>query len=768
MRWLRYSGRTSRMLTSDEIQALKTIPGIVKISTVEVVTTYDAGPEIDACLRDFGVTATWTQLGEDHGDVMPDMATLPLTEEAFATMTPYQRRYLATHVGLRGGLVEWPCGTGKTFLGCAFTATRPNDRTLIITKGSTTWQWMAQFRRWTTIPQDSIAVLEGRTEYTVERAPVGKPTRVGQWVVPKREVFQDAGAPPDLPEILSEIPRGVFVWSDVETEIRNGKTVKWLIKAGYLRVLDWTPEPRAGWRVRRGDDTRADNWRREVAYFDRRSTDGFAKLYPMDRKIWIEAMHSPDVAPYEALQARVLHHAASGDPESVLRQIVLDAPRDVWDPAGTGITPEDYLDNVIGRWAADQFAQREEGFLPADVNAAGIIITSWSVLAERRAALQTWNPQTIIVDEAHLGKDPKVYKQIPAPNGRGKIDVLMQTQAAAAAVLVEGASVRRVLAMTATPLQDRPRDMYAILRMLDPKGVGWYTGWSAYFCAAFRDTFAWNDKGASHESDLARRVACYRTTVTKAEAFASLPRMKVEVVNVPTHRLVAPRPNAAREDAKAKKTGALAYLHWKIARAAESKTPYLVDRVQEFIAEGGKTVILTGTVEHAHALQAAIQPLVACPVFIGTGNDSGIDDRRAIVAQFTAGIEGDSSPAVLIGTLAAWCEGIDGLQGVHHVLVAMVPWNLLLIQMLGRYERLGAVRGTHVEIVIASGTVDEQIIARVLPKYQAAVAILNSDDAGRVHNELLGHVESQDEDVLSSMADALLAMGATATSDEDD
>lgn len=767
MRWLRYSGRLSRVLTLDEINAAKTIPGAVKVSPLEIVSTHDAGPEIAAFLDSIGVVANWTRIG-DPPDVMPPFETLPLSDEARECMTDYQRRHLATHVAIRGGLVEWPCGTGKTFFGCAFVATRPQDRILVITKGSTTWQWLSQFRKWTTIPLENIHVLEGRTGYAVERAPVGRPIRVGQWLAPKREVFNRQDTPEDLPDVLAEIPKGTFVWSDVSTETRNGKTVRWLLKNELLRVLDWTPEPRAGWRVRRNDDTRVDNWRREIGYFDRRSTEDLLRVYPNTRIPWTEAMHSPDVAPYEALQGRVLYHASMGATEADLRQIVMDAPRSVWDPADTGILPEDYLDNVIGKWAADQFARREEGVLPSDVGSANIIITSWSVIAERRLALQGWGAQTIVVDEAHLGKDHRVYRSVASPDGHGKIEILLDTQAAAVAVLTDGASVRRVLAMTATPLQDRPRDMYAILRMLDPRGVGRYSPWSVYFCAAFRDVFAWNDKGASHEAELAARIACYRSVVTKAEAFAQLPRMKVEVVNIPATKLAPPRADAAREDRKAQKMGAMAYMHWKLARAAEIKTPYIVERAREFVAEGGKVVILTALVEHAQALHAAIQPLVACPVYVGTGNDSGVDDRRAMVAEFTRGIETDDNPAVLIGTLAAWCEGIDGLQGVHHVLVAMTPWNLLLIQMLGRYERLGAVRGTRVEIIVASGTVDEQIISRVLPKYRAAVAILNNDDAGRVHNELLGHIEAQDDDVLGSMADDLLAMGAISTPDEDD
>lgn len=98
-----------------------------------------------------------------------------------------------------------------------------------------------------------------------------------------------------------------------------------------------------------------------------------------------------------------------------------------------------------------------------------ILCVGWAVLASRREALLQWGAQTLVVDESHRGKEPSRFQAIPLPDGRTEFRV--KPNASGTAMLL-GRRAVRVLELSATPMPDRVRDIYAQADLYDPGGFG--------------------------------------------------------------------------------------------------------------------------------------------------------------------------------------------------------------------------------------------------------------------------------------------------------
>ena len=84
--------------------------------------------------------------------------------------------------------------------------------------------------------------------------------------------------------------------------------------------------------------------------------------------------------------------------------------------------------------------------------------------------------------------------------------------------------------VTGTPMRNRPRDLFSIFDFIQPGGMGGYWTFAKRYCAAFKDTYGWNDDGESHEEELAARLKWNSFTVTRAQVAAHLPKSERAVI----------------------------------------------------------------------------------------------------------------------------------------------------------------------------------------------------------------------------------------------
>lgn len=141
------------------------------------------------------------------------------------------------------------------------------------------------------------------------------------------------------------------------------------------------------------------------------------------------------------------------------------------------------LDKVGGWFSCPLFVFPESGKkLPSQ----GFVIINYDRIKKEKKLLADWQPDVVIADEAHRLKNAKAkwtkaFKTIPPTIGR---------------VFVTGTFFQR------------PVDLFPILEMVDPKGLG--ANWMAYaqlFCAARLTNYGWDVRGSSNIPALRQALA---------------------------------------------------------------------------------------------------------------------------------------------------------------------------------------------------------------------------------------------------------------------
>lgn len=165
--------------------------------------------------------------------------------------------------------------------------------------------------------------------------------------------------------------------------------------------------------------------------------------------------------------------------------------------------------NLTGNWEAEfdqhapgQFSTfvcegRVPGEIPADVR---VVICGWAVLAQWQVTMNSWTPDAVIIDEAHYGKSAADLSG--SARGRAAVE-LCETARAGGGV---------ILAMTGTPIINRPKELLPLLDMLgatDSLGGSWK--YRMRYCGAVQKHIPglglrWTFEGASHTEELHHRL----------------------------------------------------------------------------------------------------------------------------------------------------------------------------------------------------------------------------------------------------------------------
>lgn len=137
----------------------------------------------------------------------------------------------------------------------------------------------------------------------------------------------------------------------------------------------------------------------------------------------------------------------------------------------------------------------------------------------------------VLADEIHACKNRKARRTLAlrslAMAHMGKTEFGRDDDAV---TLASGHCVYR-WGVTGTPMRNRPRDLYSIFDFIQPGCMGGYWAFAKRYCAAYKDSFGWNDSGESHEEELAARLAARSYTITRAQVAAHLPKSERAVIS---------------------------------------------------------------------------------------------------------------------------------------------------------------------------------------------------------------------------------------------
>lgn len=378
------------------------------------------------------------------------------------------------------------------------------------------------------------------------------------------------------------------------------------------------------------------------------------------------------------------------------------ATRETWREELTklGYKPEDI---AVLRHAATKADQAEWDRAPG----ARWVISSYDHRMLDRAyqtafAGQGQSPNVLLLDEVHRLRGRKALR------GRVMEDIAMCTPYR--------------IGMSGTPMWDRPRDLFEVLRLLF--GGLWQNQYAfdlAYAAGFHNDHGGWENKGASNVKELKLRLSYYMIRRLKSEVMSELPPLTRQIT------WLDPIPSATVAMKKALMHPDAGMTQAALEACLEAKLETAVDLAEE----AGRFLLFTWMRKDAQTLgQMLGKRGVRCTVITGDQTDKV---RAALAADaIRRGIG-------IVATYDSMGEGVN-IQGVASTgILHAFPWEPLKIaQIEGRLHRQGQTGNVHWKYVALRESMDALVINKVVLKLEAQRDLMDGHggSAAKIRNTL--------------------------------
>lgn len=368
----------------------------------------------------------------------------------------------------------------------------------------------------------------------------------------------------------------------------------------------------------------------------------------------------------------------------------------------------------------------------------GIVIMNYDLLSfrEKQVTGEVWD--LVVLDESHYIKSRDTIRAKVIAGVRAKAGEETQHP---------GIQARRRIAMTGTPIMNRPIEIFETLRWLNPQWNGGRSKFAQTYCGACEGN-GWDVTGASN---LPQLQAMLRQTVMvrrlKSEVLTELPAKQRTIVEFPTtadmrkvleaelkewdQKQVALKAAQAERDvakqhkedkelyndavSNLKEAMRVAFEQMAAVRAATAKVklPSVIDFCTEALNDGGGKIVLMC---HHHSmvdgLYAALQEFnpVKCDGRMSAGQ------KQESVDSFQA----DPSVKVFIGSIRAAGVGYT-LTAASHVVFAELDWVPgVVTQAEDRCHRIGQKDSVLVQHLVLEHSLDARMAELIVQKQAIA------------------------------------------------
>lgn len=363
--------------------------------------------------------------------------------------------------------------------------------------------------------------------------------------------------------------------------------------------------------------------------------------------------------------------------------------------------------------------------------AAKWVVSSYDLITTGKveaAAFKNDSPTLVIMDEAHRLKGRKALRA----------KALLQTCALA----------QYRIALTGTPIWDRPRDLWMLLNILLGSRFGNQWDFDLAYCGAdINDHGGWENAGATNIEELRLRLSYYMLRREKAEVASDLPPLTRIV------RWLEPSPKAKKEYEKVQLGLTQGALHNAVAATLEGK----LQEAMDLATEARKFLLFTWLKSHAFQMHKMLNEQ-GTPCVLVTGEDS-TETRQAHIR--TAREKGWG----VVATVDSASEAIN-MQGVASVgIMHVIDWvPTKLAQAEARIHRIGQSDPVTWTYLAMKDSVDELIVPAVVQKLDTFIGAMGAKAAQGLRDELNSNVGISGGDENA----ALVAMAAMLGEDKDD
>jgi SWI/SNF-related matrix-associated actin-dependent regulator of chromatin subfamily A-like protein 1 len=297
----------------------------------------------------------------------------------------------------------------------------------------------------------------------------------------------------------------------------------------------------------------------------------------------------------------------------------------------------------------------------------------------------------------------------------------------------------RRLFLTGTPILNRPVELWPMLRVIDPKGLGanfWL--FAQRFCRPFGQDFS----GASNLDVLQERLrASVMVRRLKKDVLTELPPKRRQIVAMPstavksivdkemnfyvTNRAMIEEAaakaeiaqkegdkesyDAAARDLKGLRQAAFEEISRLRHDTAVAKVPYLIDYLKNALEQENKIVLFA---HHQDVINPIVNKFTSVAVkFDGTMSS---DHKQQSVDRF----QRDPKCKLFVGSITAAGVGIT-LTAASYVLFAELDWRpAMLAQAEDRLHRIGQKESVLVQHVVFDGSLDANMAKKIVEKQE--------------------------------------------------
>ena len=362
--------------------------------------------------------------------------------------------------------------------------------------------------------------------------------------------------------------------------------------------------------------------------------------------------------------------------------------------------------NEINQWltTAENLVIIDKG--KPDISKANIVIINYDILGKWLTDLKAINPEVIIFDESHMLKNSKAARTKAAKNLSSEID--------------------HVLALTGTPILNKPVELFSQLNIVNPKAypANTFFIYAKKYCNGHQNNFGWDFNGSSNLEELSDELKGFMIRRTKEQVLSELPPKR-------RTRILLPMSNRKEYD--------IAFAEFKVWRAAEEK-PYERDVlewletlkkhcttgkltaakewVKDFLETENK-LVLFGT--HQMTIDFFMNEFKECAVKID-GSTSQKERERAVYR-----FQNEEKIKLFVGNIKAAGVGIT-LTAASNVAFMELDWTPALHdQAEDRCNRIGQKTAVNSYYLLAEHTLDANIL-RMLENKKNIIEEVMADD----------------------------------------
>ena len=344
-----------------------------------------------------------------------------------------------------------------------------------------------------------------------------------------------------------------------------------------------------------------------------------------------------------------------------------------------------------------------------------IIIVNYDILPHWQKTLSDILPKVLILDEAHYCKNNSAHRT--------------------KAVKMLAKKIPHILALTGTPIVNRPVELYNAIHMIDKTIAPSFWHYTQRYCGARHNGFGWDFSGATNTDELHKKLtSTIMLRRLKKDVLTELPDKiyaytPIELDNQKEYAKAekdfiqfAHEQKGAEAAARASNAQALAEIEGLKQLAVAGKLSHTIEWIRNFIDGNGKLVVMA---VHKFVIDRLMAEFKDIAVKID-GSVAG-EDRQKAVEEF----QNNDKIRLFIGNIKAAGVGLT-LTAASTVAFLELPWTPGDLQQAeDRCHRIGQKNSVVVHYLLAVNTIEEKIVRMLDSKRKILDGVLDGKETSQ-------------------------------------